>query len=222
MDKVVTDPGAALERVHAGSSVLVGGWGGVGVPRVLIDRLAGQGPQNLTVVSNNCGTGSPHDVGQLFEAGLVSKVITSFPTHPGATHFREGVQRGTVEVELVPQGTLVERLRSGGMGLGGFYTPTAAGTDLAVGKQVAVLDGRPQVFETAFKGDFALVHAWKGDRFGNLRFRGAGRAFNSVMAMNARTVIAEVEHLVDGAIDPDDVHTAGIFVDHVFVVGEQS
>jgi 3-oxoacid CoA-transferase A subunit len=108
------------------------------------------------------------------------------------------------------------------MGLGGFYTPTAAGTDLATGKQIAVLDGRPQVLETAFKGDFALVHAWKGDQFGNLRFRGGGRAFNSVMAMNARTVIAQVEHLVDGAIDPDDVHTSGIFVDHVFVVGEQS
>jgi 3-oxoadipate CoA-transferase alpha subunit len=221
MDKVVTRPGEVLRDVPDDAVVLVGGWGGVGIPTVLIDAFAQAHPAraNMTVVSNNCGTGTPNDVGRLFAADLVKKVITSFPTHPGATYFRTQVESGRVEVELVPQGTLVERLRSGGVGLGGFYTPTAAGTELAAGKRVAVLDGRPQVFEAALKGDVALVHAWKGDRFGNLRYRGAGRAFNSVMAMNAGTVIAQVEEFVDGAMDPDDIHTSGIFVDHVLVVG---
>ncbi|MGH8915782.1 MAG: CoA transferase subunit A [Acidimicrobiia bacterium] len=209
---VVTAEEAVLS-ISPGAVVLVGGWGGVGVPGELISALAGADVSSLTVVSNNCGTGHPRDIGLLFAAGKVRKAVTSFPTHPAAEPFRRALAEGGLDLELVPQGTLVERIRCGGSGLGGFFTPTSAGTPLGEGKEERVLDGRLQVFEPALRGDVALIHAWEGDEYGNLRFRYAAGAFNSTMATAADFVIAEVESLSSTPLPPDQVDTAGIFVD---------
>jgi 3-oxoadipate CoA-transferase alpha subunit len=203
----------AVSVIKNGSVVLVGGFGDIGVPLQLVEALAAQRVKNLTVVSNNAGTGD-RGLSLLFKNGLVSTIIASFPSQAGAEHFFAAHKRGEVTVELVPQGTLAERLRAGGAGLAGFFTPTGYGTELGEGKETRVINGRGYVYESAITGDFALVKAKRVDRFGNLRYRLASRNFNPLMAMAARHTIVEVEEVVPlGEIGPDDVHTPGVYVD---------
>jgi 3-oxoadipate CoA-transferase alpha subunit len=205
----------AVSVIKSGSVILVGGFGDIGVPLNLVEALSKQGVRNLTLVSNNAGTGEK-GLSLLFKHGMVSRVIASFPSQAGADHFFAAHKRGEVEVELVPQGTLAERLRAGGSGLAGFFTPTGYGTELTEGKETRVIDGRGHVYESAIKGDFALVKAKRADRFGNLRYRLASRNFNPLMAAAAKHTIAEVEEVVPlGAIAPDDVHTPGVYVDQI-------
>lgn len=219
IDKVATSVEAAVAEVRDGDVVLVGGFGNSGVPMRLVEALARLGRRQLTVVSNNCGTGET-GLALLFKHHLVRRACASFPAQAGNDHFRAAFETGECELELIPQGTMAERLRAAAAGLGGFFTPTAAGTELAEGKETREIDGRTYVFEKPLHGDVALVTAHLGDRLGNLRHRLAGRNFNPVMAMAARLTIAQVDRIVEpGEIAPDDVHTPGIFVDRVVEVG---
>ena len=220
INKVVGSVDEAVADIFDGAVLLCGGFGGRGVPTRLIPAVARLGVRNLTVVSNNLGMGKPGDLGELFRNHQVRKACATFPLRPGADAFREAYERGEVELEVIPQGTLAERLRAAGAGIGGFYTPTGVDTILAEGKEVREIDGRLYLFERPLAGDFALIHARQADRLGNLRYHRAARNFNPVMAMAGRVTIAEVEELVPvGALDPEDVHTPGIFVDRVVVVG---
>ena len=213
IDKQVPTLEEAIARVRSGSTVLVGGFGDIGVPLRLIDALLATEARNLTIVANNAGTGEK-GLALLFKHGRVSKLIASFPQQAGADYFQREYAGGKVDVEIVPQGTLAERLRAGGAGIAGFFTPTAYGTEIAAGKETRVIDGKGFVYEQGLRGDFAFIKAHKADRFGNLRYRLASRNFNPVMAMAADHTIAEVESVVPlGDIDPDDVHTPGIYVD---------
>jgi 3-oxoadipate CoA-transferase, alpha subunit len=222
IDKVVASPDESVRDVFEGATLLSGGFGRAGIPLALIPAVARLGVRKLTVVSNNLGMGIPGDLGELFQNGQVSRVFSSFPLRPGSDAFRAAYDRGEIELNLVPQGTLSERIRAAGAGIGGFYTPTGVGTLLAEGKEVREIDGRRYVLETPLSGDFALVHAYQADRWGNLRFRGGARNFNPVMAMAGKVTIAEVEELVPlGGIDPEGVHCPGIFVDRVVVVGRR-
>ena len=210
----------AVRRIRSGSTVLVGGFGDIGVPLELVAALADHDAQHLTIVSNNAGTGEV-GLSLLFKNRQVSKVIASFPSQAGADHFFAAHAEGGVEVELVPQGTLTERLRAGGAGLAGFFTPTGYGTELTRGKETRVIDGRGYVYEKALTGDFALISANQVDPFGNLRYRLANRNFNPLMAMAARHTIAQVRERVElGAIGPDDVHTPGVYVDQFVEVAK--
>lgn len=205
----------AVSIIPSGSTLLVGGFGDIGVPLRLLDALTRHTARNLTIVSNNAGTGEK-GLALLFKHGLVSKLIASFPSQPGSDHFQREYAAGNVEVEVVPQGTLAERLRAGGSGLAGFFTPTAYGTELAAGKETRTFDGKGFVFEKPLLGDFALVKANRADTFGNTRYRLASRNFNPLMAMAAKHTIVEVESIVPlGTIDPDDIHTPGIYVNQV-------
>lgn len=219
IDKIAASAAEAVAAVRDGDTVLVGGFGNGGVPMHLIEALVGTGRRRLTVVSNNCGTGEV-GLALLFKHHMVARACASFPAQAGNDHFRAAYESGECELELVPQGTMAERLRAAAAGLGGFFTPTGAFTDLAEGKETREIDGRTYVFEKPLRGDVALVSAHLGDRFGNLRHRFASRNFNPVMAMAARHTIAQVRRVVEpGAIEPDDVHTPGIFVDAVVEVG---
>nr|WP_203433938.1 3-oxoacid CoA-transferase subunit A [Jiangella asiatica] len=220
LNKLVQDPSDAVAGIRDGSVVLVGGWGGVGVPDVLIDAVARLGASGLVVATNNCGMGRPADVGLLFRNGQVGRVIATYPVHPAATDFLARFESGEVELELIPQGTLAERLRAAGAGLGGFFTPTGAGTLLTERRETRVIDGLEHVLEPPLRGDFALIRAERSDELGNLRFRYAARGLNPVMAMAARTTVVQVDELVPaGRIHPDDVHLPGIFVDRILVSG---
>jgi 3-oxoadipate CoA-transferase alpha subunit len=220
-DKVF-DLDAAVAAVRDGDVLLVGGFGEVGVPVDLIDALVRLGRSGLTVVSNNCGTGE-RGVAALFKHGMVRRIVATFPVQKGNHHFTSRYERGEVELELVPQGTLAERLRAGGSGIGGFYTQTGAATILGQGREVREIGGRPYLFELPIRGNVALVRAHVADPLGNLRFRRSARNFNPVMAMAADLTIAQVERIVGvGEIDPDDVHLPGVFVDRVVPVGSLS
>jgi 3-oxoadipate CoA-transferase, alpha subunit len=222
IDKVVASLDEAVAGVRDGDVVLVGGFGSSGVPVALVEALVRLGPRRLTIVSNNCGTGDT-GLALLFKHHMVARACASFPAQAGNDHFVAAYEAGECELELIPQGTLAERLRSAAAGLGGFFTPTGAGTDLAAGKETRDIGGRAHVLEQPLHGDVALVTAHRGDRFGNLRHRRSSRNFNPVMAMAARLTIAQVEEVVPpGSIDPDDVHTPGIFVDRVVAVGAQA
>ena len=214
MDKRVANAEAVIGRVHEGATVLIGGFGTCGVPENLVDALVRQGTRNLTVASNNPGIDG-FGVGQLLEARLIKKLIASYV---GANRFFEKLAlNNEIEVELNPQGTLAERMRAAGAGIPAFFTPTGFGTMVAEGREVREFNGRPHILMPALRGDFAFVKAWKGDRWGNLVYRKTARNFNPVMATAADYVVAEVEELVDlGALDPDLVHTPGIFVDAIF------
>jgi 3-oxoadipate CoA-transferase, alpha subunit len=215
IDKTIATCRAAVAGVFDGATVMIGGFGEPGVPGRLIEALRQRGAANLVVVHNGAGF---HDFGLagLIKDGRVRKLVASFPNYPSASAFRERYLKGETELELVPQGTLIERLRAAGAGLGGFYTRTGVGTELASGKEIRVIDGRQYVFETPLHADFALLKADRGDRLGNLTYRYAMRNFNPIMATAARTVIAEVEKIVPvGALAPDSIHTPGIFVDHI-------
>ena len=220
INKVVGSVDEAVADIKDGAVLLVGGFGGRGVPTKLIPAVAKLGVKNLTVISNNLGMGDEGDLGVLFRNSQVSKAKASFPIRPGCNDFKDAYDRGEVELEVIPQGTLVERIRAAGAGIGGFYTPTGVGTILAEGKEVREIDGRLYVFEKPLPGDFALIRAKQADRYGNLRYHRGARNFNPVMAMAGKVTIVEVEELVPlGEMDPENVHTPGIFVDRVVVVG---
>jgi len=219
IDKVVASVEQAVADVPDGAVLLVGGFGAAGVPIMLLEALLERGTRDLTIVANNSGTGDD-SLGLMFKHRRVRRLLASFPVGSASQHFREAFDAGAVELELVPQGTLAERMRAAGAGLGPFFTPTGAGTRVAEGKEVREINGRPYLLEQPLPGDFALIRAHQGDRYGNLRFRLAARNFNPVMAMAGRVTVAEVEELVEpGVLHPDDVHTPGVFVDRVVEVG---
>ncbi|WP_137181714.1 3-oxoacid CoA-transferase subunit A [Roseomonas sp. AR75] len=218
INKIVQSIADALAGVKDGSTVLMGGFGAVGQPDELIEGLIEQGAKDLVVVANNAGAGRV-GLAKLMEMGRVRKIICSFPRSAGSTVFEELYRAGKLELEIVPQGTLAERMRAAGAGIAAFYTPTGAGTKLAQGKETRDFNGRAHVMELALKGDVALIEGWEADRWGNLTYRESGRNFNPVMAMAADLTVAQVHHLRElGEIAPDNVHTPGIFVNRVVQV----
>ena len=215
IDKRVSSIHEALADIQDGATVLVGGFGSVGQPNALIDGLIEQGARDLTIVSNNAGTGHV-GLARLMELGRVRRILCSFPRSAGSVVFEELYRQGKIELEIVPQGTLAERIRAAGAGVGAFYTPTAYGTRLAQGKETRIIDGRPHVLEYALSGDVALVEAWKADRWGNLTFRETGRNFNAVMATAAKLTVVQTHHIVDlGTLDPEAIVTPGVYVQRV-------
>jgi 3-oxoacid CoA-transferase subunit A len=214
MNKVVKNADEAIADMKDGVVILSGGFGLCGNPENLIDAIHRKGVKNLTVVSNNCGT-TDKGLGILLQSKQVRKMIASYVGEN--KEFERQFLSGELEVELNPQGTLAERIRAGGAGLGGFFTPTGAGTQIAQGKESRVIDGREMIFEKPLKGDYAIVRAWKGDKWGNLVFRKTARNFSPMMCTAARITIAEVEHLVDvGELDPDQIHVPSVYVKRIF------
>lgn len=212
--KVYKGADEAVADITDGAMLLVGGFGLCGIPENCIDALARKGVKNLTCASNNCGV-DDFGLGLLLRAKQIKKMISSYVGEN--KNFEQQVLAKEIEVELVPQGTLAERIRAAGAGIGGFYTPTGVGTLIAEGKETRTFDGVNYVLERPLRGDFALVKAWKGDRLGNLVFRKTARNFNPMMATAAKITIAEVEQLVEvGEIDPDQVHVPGIYVKRIF------
>jgi len=214
MNKVYPSAAAALEGiVKDGQLLAVGGFGLCGIPEALIEALKDSGVKNLTVISNNAGVDG-FGLGKLLETRQITKMISSYVGENKT--FERLYLDGKLEVELTPQGTLAERIRAGGAGIPAFFTATGVGTVVAEGKETRAFDGRTYVMERALHADFAIVKAWKGDRFGNLVYRKTTRNFNPMMAAAGKTTIAEVEHLVDtGELDPDQIHTPGIFVQRI-------
>lgn len=218
IDKFCESADEAVSSIRSGATILVSGFGDIGLPFELLHALARTNVKDLTIVSNNAGTGEI-GLALLFKNRQVSRLIASFPSQPTSHHYFAAHAEGSVQVELSPQGTLAERIRAGGAGLAGFFTPTGYGTELAQGKETREINGKGYVYETALVGDFALIRAEKADSFGNLRYRLASRNFNPIMAMAAGQTIAEVSQRVPvGSIEPDDVHTAGVFVDKIVEV----
>ena len=218
VDKISSDVHAAVAAVKDGATVMIGGFGGAGQPEELIDALIEQGARELIIVSNNAGNGDT-GLAALLKAGRARKVICSFPRQADSQVF-DGLYRARrIELELVPQGTLAERIRAAGAGLGGFFTPTGYGTGLAKGKETREIRGRRYVFEKPIHADFALIKAERGDPWGNLVYRKTARNFGPIMAMAAKTTVASVHEVVPlGALDPEAVVTPGIFVQHVVKV----
>jgi 3-oxoacid CoA-transferase subunit A len=213
MNKVLASADQAVAVIPDGASIMMGGFGLCGIPENLIAALHRRGTKDLTIISNNAGI-DQFGVGPLLHARRIRKMIA---TYVGENkEFERQFLAKEIEVELVPQGTFSERMRAAGAGIGGFFTPTGAGTLIAEGKESRVIDGRTYILEMPLHADFAFVKAWKGDRAGNLIYRKTARNFNPVMATAARHTIAEVEQLVDpGGLDPDGVHTPGIFVKRI-------
>jgi 3-oxoacid CoA-transferase subunit A len=219
IDKVVGSADEAVRDVSDGATLVVGGFGLCGIPENLIAALVRKGVRNLTVVSNNCGV-DDWGLGLLLQTRQIRKMVSSYVGENA--EFERQFLSGELEVELVPQGTLAERMRAGGAGIPGFYTPTGVGTLVAEGKESKEFDGREYVLERGIVGDFSLVAAWKGDRLGNLIYRKAARNFNPMAATAGKVSIAEVEELVEvGQLDPENVHTPGIFVNRVVVAPRQ-
>ncbi len=220
IDKIVADCDAAVAGVPDGATVLVGGFGGAGQPMHLIDALLAQGARDLVLVSNNAGN-AEIGLAALLKAGRVRKLICSFPRQADS-HVFDGLYRsGKLELELVPQGNLAERIRAAGSGIGAFFTPTGYGTPLAEGKETRRINGRDYVLEYPIHADYALIKAQRGDRWGNLVYRKAARNFGPVMAMAARCTVAQVDEVVPlGALDPEHIVTPGIFVHRVVAVGD--
>ncbi len=235
MNKVVVSAAEAVADIPSGSSIAVGGFGLVGVPELLIAALLDQGATDLETISNNCGTDG-FGLGILLEQGRIRRTVSSYVG--SNKEFARQYLGGELEVELTPQGTLAERLRAGGAGVPAFFTPAGVGTQVAEGglpqrydgaggvalasapKETREFDGVTHVLERGIAADFALVHAWKGDRYGNLVYRASARNFNPPAAESGRITIAEVEHLVEpGELTPEDVHTPGIHIQRVVVVG---
>jgi 3-oxoacid CoA-transferase subunit A len=213
MDKRVASAEAAVARIHDGATILMGGFGASGVAENLVRALCRQGTRDLTIVSNNAGI-SGYGIDLLLKNRQVKKMIASFVG--GNKTFEQLALKKEIELELNPQGTLAERVRCGGAGIPAFFTPTGYGTLAAEGKEVREFNGRPHILVPSLRGDFALVKAWKGDRWGNLVYRKTARNYNAVMATAADHVIAEVEHLVElGDLDPDGVHTPSIYIDAI-------
>ena len=214
MNKVVANAEEAIQDVFDGATIMVGGFGLCGMPENLIRALARKGVKNLTTISNNAGVDG-FGMGLLLANGQIRRHIG---TYVGENKLLESmVLNGTVQLDLVPQGTFSERIRAGGAGIPAFFTPTGVGTLVAEGKETREFDGRPYVMERALKADFAFVKAWKGDKWGNLVYRKTARNFNPMMATAAKLTIAEVEHLVEvGELDPEMVHTPSVFVNRIF------
>jgi 3-oxoacid CoA-transferase subunit A len=214
MNKVVASADEAIADIGDGSVIMIGGFGLCGIPENLIRALARKGPKNLTTISNNAGIDG-QGLGVLLAAGQIRHHIG---TYVGENKLLESmVLSGQVQLDLVPQGTFSERIRSGGAGIPAFFTPTGVGTVVADGKETREFDGRRYVMERWLKADFALVKAWKGDRMGNLIYRKTARNFNPIMATAAKITIAEVEHLVEpGELEPDMVHTPSVYVKRIF------
>jgi len=218
LNKTIASLADAVSVIGDGASVMIGGFGGSGSPIELIHALIDKGVKGLTVVNNNAGNGHV-GLAALIEAGCVAKLICSFPRSADPVVFTERYLAGKIELELVPQGTLAERIRAGGAGIPAFYTPTSYGTDLAKGKPVAAFDGRSYVQERWLKADFALVKAEIGDTHGNLTYRAAARNFGPLMCMASSTAIVQVSMLVEpGSIPPESVVTPGIFVQKIVEV----
>ena len=218
IDKTVASISEALEDVADGATILVGGFGTAGQPTELIEALLDHGARELTVVSNNAGSGD-EGLALLLAQGRVRKIICSFPRQADSWHFDRLYRAGRIELELIPQGNLAERLRAAGAGIGGFFTPTGYGTELAKGKESRVIGGKGYVLESPLHGDLALIKAERSDRWGNLTYRKAARNFGPVMAMAARTTVASVHELVElGSLDPESVVTPGIHVNRVVCI----
>ncbi len=219
IDKTVASAEAAVADIPDGATVMIGGFGTAGIPFRLIDALLAQGARNLVVVNNNAGNADT-GLAALIRERRVRKIVCSFPRQVDSQHFDARYRAGDIELELVPQGNLAERIRAAGAGIGAFYTPTGYGTLLAAGKETRVIDGRPHVLEYPIRADFALIAAERADRWGNLVYRKTARNFGPVMATAARCTIAEVREIVPlGALDPEAVVTPGIYVRRVVAVG---
>jgi 3-oxoadipate CoA-transferase alpha subunit len=215
IDKRVRDLAAAVEGVRDGSVVLCAGFGGAGLPDALCEALVEQGARDLVIVANNAGVGHG-GLAALLAAGRVRRIMCSFPRSAGSVVFEELYAAGKIELELLPQGTMSERMRCAAAGLGGFYSPVSVGTRLAAGKEHREIDGRTYVLEKPLKGDVALLAADRADRWGNLVYRKSARNFNPTMAMAADLAIAQVRRFVElGELDPERIVTPGIFVDRV-------
>jgi len=215
IDKIVATCADALAGVQDGATVMIGGFGTAGLPNELIAALIEQGAKDLVVVNNNAGNGDT-GLAALLAAGRVRKIVCSFPRQADSWHFDRLYRDGKLELELVPQGNLAERIRAAGAGIGGFFTPTGYGTELAKGKETRFLDGRWQVFETPIHADLALIKAERGDRWGNLVYRKTARNFGPIMAMAAKTTVASVHELAAlGELDPEAIVTPGLFVQRV-------
>ncbi len=215
IDKIVATCADALAGVADGATVMIGGFGTAGQPNELIDALIAQGAKDLVVVNNNAGNGDT-GLAALLAAGRVRKIVCSFPRQADSWHFDRLYREGRIELELVPQGNLAERIRAAGAGIGGFFTPTGYGTELAKGKETRFIDGRWQVFETPLHADWALIKAERGDRWGNLTYRMTARNFGPIMAMAAKTTVATVHEIAElGTLDPEAIVTPGLFVQRV-------
>lgn len=220
-NKVYPDFDAAVADVPDGITLMSPGFGGVGVPRNLLAALHRQGAKNLSCISNNAGTMDDKiDVGTLIQAGQVKKMVCAFtaPTHPSQiTPFVQMYNNDEIDAELVPQGTLAERMRAAAAGIGGFYTPSSVGTELAEGKEHREINGRTYVLEYPLPADYAFIRAWRADTFGNLQFRLAQRNFNPIMAMAANITVVEVEDAIvePGELDADQIHLPGVYVDRL-------
>jgi 3-oxoadipate CoA-transferase alpha subunit len=222
INKLFDSSEAALADVPDGATVMIGGFGTAGLPNELVEALLAQGARELTVVNNNAGNGDT-GLAALIAAGRVRKIICSFPRQADSHHFDRAFRAGTLELELVPQGNLAERIRAAGAGIGGFFTPTGYGTELAQGKETRVIDGRGHVLEAPIHADFALIKAERGDRWGNLVYRMTARNFGPVMAMAARVTVASVHEVVElGGLDPEAVVTPGLFVQRVVRIDRAS
>jgi 3-oxoadipate CoA-transferase, alpha subunit len=219
ISKIVASAAAAVADIRDGSTVMIGGFGSAGQPIELIDALLEQGAKDLTVVNNNAGNGTT-GLAALLQAGQVRKIICSFPRQVDSQVFDGLYRSGELELELVPQGTLAERIRAGGAGIAGFFTPTGFGTMLAEGKETRRINGRDYVLEHALSADYALIKAHRGDRLGNLVYRKTARNFGPLMVGAASVAIAQVSEIVEaGQLDPESVVTPGIYVQRVVAVG---
>jgi 3-oxoadipate CoA-transferase, alpha subunit len=215
IDKIVATCQAALADVRDGATIMIGGFGTAGLPNELTEALIARGAKDLTIVNNNAGNGDS-GLAALIGAGRVRKIVCSFPRQADSWHFDRAYRAGRLELELVPQGNLSERIRAAGAGIGGFFTPTGYGTELAKGKETRMIDGRGYVLESPIHADFALIKAERGDRWGNLTYRKTARNFGPVMAMAAKVTVATVHEVVAlGELDPETVVTPGIFVQRV-------
>ena len=222
INKLQASAAQALSDVPDGATVMIGGFGTAGLPNELIEALLEQGARELTVVNNNAGNGDT-GLAALLAAGRVRKIICSFPRQADSHHFDALYRAGKIELELVPQGNLAERIRAAGAGIGAFYTPTGYGTELAKGKETRLIGGRGQVLEYPIHADFALIKAERGDRWGNLTYRMSARNFGPIMATAARTTVASVHEFVElGQMDPESVVTPGIFVQRLVQVPRQA
>ncbi|WP_347038990.1 3-oxoacid CoA-transferase subunit A [Glutamicibacter halophytocola] len=217
--RIAASAADAVAEITDGSTVLIGGFGNAGQPMELIDALLDCGAKDLTVVNNNAGQADA-GLALLIKERRVKKIICSFPRQSDSWHFDAAYRAGEIELELVPQGNLAERIRAAGAGIGGFFTPTGYGTLLAEGKETRVIDGRGYVLETPIHADFALIKALKADTFGNLVYRKTARNFGPIMATAAKAAIVQVDEVVEvGSIDPEHVITPGIYVDTVVALG---
>ena len=218
IDKTVPNTAAAVAGIQDGATVMIGGFGTAGMPSELIDALIYQGARDLTIVNNNAGNGET-GLAALLATGRVRKIICSFPRQVDSQVFDGLYRSGRIELELVPQGNLAERIRAAGAGIGGFFTPTGYGTELARGKETREIDGRMYVLESPIHADVALIKAERGDRWGNLVYRKTARNFGPIMAMAARLTVASVHEVLPlGGLDPEHIVTPGIFVQRIVVV----